>query len=184
MLCHESSKAPLHCKAKPSDHFLWAAIKACEILLRFFLAGFQFCLFRLESGWCSWFLLHLSKLVIPLLKLPDAVDFTQPRLATPYQPMPSFQLWHDSGQQWQNQFLPLFSLSPFISSYRHIHAHTLWAFRWSKDETGPMQEGVAEMKPEPLSLVLKGNSLLWTLSLYWIVVVNSPIIVLSLFQLN
>lgn len=55
---------------------------------------------------------------------------------------------------------PLVSLYFLLQTHTQTHAHTLWAFRWSKDEIEPMQEGVAEMKPEPLSLVLKGNSLL------------------------
>lgn len=43
----------MHGKAKCSGRFLWAIIKVCNILLTFFLAGFQCCLFKLELGWYS-----------------------------------------------------------------------------------------------------------------------------------
>lgn len=60
----------MHCKAECSDRFLRAVTKVCKILLKFFLAEFQYCLFKLELGWYSSFLFNLPKLVVPPHNLP------------------------------------------------------------------------------------------------------------------
>lgn len=113
----------MHGEAKSSDQFLSAVIKVCKILLRFFLAGFQYCLFKLELGWCSPFLLILPKLVIPSHKSPGPVACIQHGLAAPWQPTPSFDslIWLSPKVTESTCFL--FFLFASLS-YPNMHVHT------------------------------------------------------------
>lgn len=141
----------MHGKAKCSDRFLWAVIKVCKILLRFFLAGFQYCLFKLELGWYSSFLLSLPGLVIPPHKSPGAMAFIQHRLATP---SVASLIW--LSLKWLNQLSSFpFSLPPFFTPnicvhvhlhmhpHTHTHAHTHFGLsRWGLKENGELQRTV------------------------------------------
>ena len=139
----------MHSQAKCSDRFLWAVIKVCKILLRFFLAGFQYCLFKLELGWYSSFLLSLPELVIPLHKSPGAVAFIQHGLVTPWEatPSPLLELWYDLVQKWLNRLnSSSFPLSLLLTpTCVHTCAHalrqmcTLGFLAEQKWERGPLQ---------------------------------------------
>ena len=165
----------MHGQAKCSDRFLWAIIKVCKILLRFFLAGFQYCLFKLELGWYSSFLLSLPELVIPLHKSPGVVAFIQHGLVTPWEatPSPVLELWYDSVQKWLNRLnsssFPLSLLLTPTCMHTCVHAlrqtHALGFLAKQKWERGTLQhsvlEGTLPMKWGPLSPVYrKGHNTL------------------------
>lgn len=161
----------MHGQAKCSDRFLWAVIKVCKILLRFFLAGFQYCLFKLELGWYSSFLLSLPELVIPLHKSPGAVAFIQHGLVTPWEatPSPLLELWYDSVQKWLNRLnsssFPLSLLLTPTCMHTCVHAlrqmHALDFLAEQKWERGTLQhsvlEGTLPMKWGPLSPVFRNG---------------------------
>ena len=148
----------MHGQAKCSDRFLWAVIKVCKILLRFFLAGFQYCLFKLELGWYSSFLLSLPELVIPLHKSPGAVAFIQHGLVTPWEatPSPLLELWYDSVQKWLNRLnsssFPLSLLLTPTCMHTCVHVlrqmHAL-GFLLSRNEKGELYSTVSWKVPFP-----------------------------------
>ena len=165
----------MHGQAKCSDRFLWAVIKVCKILLRFFLAGFQYCLFKLELGWYSSFLLSLPELVIPLHKSSGAVAFIQHGLVTPWEatPSPLLELWYDSVQKWLNRLnsssFPLSLLLTPTCMHTCVHVlrqmHALGFLAEQKWERGTLQhsvlKGTLPMKWGPLSPVFrKGHNTL------------------------
>lgn len=143
----------MHGKAKCSDQFLWAVIKVCKILLRFFLAGFEYWLFKLELGCYSSCLLILPKLVVPPHKSPGAVAFIQHSLATA--PSVASLMWLSSKMTESTFFLPFLLSSPLTSKV-HVCTHTRthtdtqthrhWALTLNRNEKGKLCRTVCPRK--------------------------------------
>lgn len=150
----------MHGKAKCSDRFLWAVIKVCKILLRFFLAGFEYWLFKLELGCYSSFLLILPKLVVPPHKSPGAMAFIQNSLATT--PSVASLIWLSSKMTESIFFLPFLLASLSYPQRACVHTHTqthrftnIGLSLWAETRKGSyaeqsVPEDIPPVKLEPL----------------------------------